>query len=240
MILSTAPDVWWSMDEASGTRVDSTGNGYDLVEFGGTAGSGVGRVGNALFFDGADLGANRYLKLAGSTFPDHAADFTWCGWVKSTSTTPSVLRTLLITTRRAEPGVGEWLTISVGHGLDANGSGVWSFGVSHHDGLVGVAHATLNYGGFSPTEWTFWAVTYKHSTQRMELYLNGGLRAFTTSPFAIAPALDWSGGVTPTYDNVAESAYFDEYARYPAVLTLADIQWLYNSGNGQAYYQLVP
>ena len=74
----------WEMNEPSGTRFDSSGNGNDLADNGGT-GQASGKFGNAALFTGTE-----YLSRTDSEFDTMlTGEFTIAGWVYIESTSPS-------------------------------------------------------------------------------------------------------------------------------------------------------
>ncbi len=72
--------AYWSMDEASGTRVDSHTNGYDLTD-NNTVDSAAGLQGNAASFTSAN---SEYLSHADNAdFSAAGTDFSFFFWVKT-------------------------------------------------------------------------------------------------------------------------------------------------------------
>lgn len=80
--LTTGLTAFWTLDEASGTRVDSSGNGYDLSVGGSAVSSAAGKLNNAASFDGSTVNwlgrANPALALSGGAV-------TISAWVKLNS-----------------------------------------------------------------------------------------------------------------------------------------------------------
>lgn len=71
------PLAFWRLEEASGTRVDSSGNGFDFsTVVGSGATNGVGKIGNALYLDGASG-----LSQANATGLNPTGDFSFGGWI---------------------------------------------------------------------------------------------------------------------------------------------------------------
>jgi len=68
--------AWWSMDETSGTRVDSHGS-YDLADENGV-GYAAGVTGNAADFNPA---ASQWLKATSADLKILQGDFTIAGWI---------------------------------------------------------------------------------------------------------------------------------------------------------------
>ncbi|MHC4606969.1 MAG: S8 family serine peptidase, partial [Planctomycetota bacterium] len=73
----------WTLDESSGTRSDSSGNGNDLADHS-TVGSAAGKVGNAASFNGT----SEYLDIsdANQTGLDAAGALTLAAWISADST----------------------------------------------------------------------------------------------------------------------------------------------------------
>ena len=78
----------WSLDEASGTRFDSTSNGINLTPYtnGGAITNAAGKFGMA-----ANIPAHSYLSVTDSRL---AATKTMCGWFKLSATATSYQRLL--------------------------------------------------------------------------------------------------------------------------------------------------
>jgi hypothetical protein len=219
VILSTAPDVWWSMDETSGTRYDQAIGGHDLLvalDPQGTYGL-PGVVGNAL---GTTL-AGGFMRTSGA--PDHSTSWSWCGWVKV-----------------ADASLGNCTILDIYNAASENMVSVIS-SPSHFYVYLGFNfnRAVLTLP-ISDQSWHFWTVTFDSSINVLRLYWEGQL--VDTSTSGSVPSGVWTGGNSKMLmgGDDQNTHASDEVARFPAVLTLADIQWLYNSGNGQAYYELVP
>ena len=78
--VSTAPTAYWKLNEASGNRADSSGNGHTLTD-GNTVGSTTGKT-DTLAAD-FELDNNEYLTAADHADWDYGTgDFTMCAWVK--------------------------------------------------------------------------------------------------------------------------------------------------------------
>ena len=217
MILSTAPDVWWSLDEqGSGTRYDQAIGGHDLlVVLEPPPGVVAGVVGNGIYM-------NPGSSVATHGAPDHSTSWSWCGWVKV-----------------VDASLGNCTILGIYNAASAPMVSVLS-GPSHFYVYMGLNFRNVQTLPISDQSWHFWTATFDSSINVLRLYWDGQL--VDTSTSGSVPSGVWTGGNSKMLmggDNLNTHAS-DEVARYPAVLTLADIQWLYNSGNGQAYYQLVP
>lgn len=224
---ATSPDVWWSMGEASGNdRLDSA-NSYDLSETGGTVDSAAGKVG-----DGALYGAGPYLRRLSSALPNHSADFTWCGWTKMTGTVgdPYSFRGEMLFLFSENVSYPSMLRLGVtetyGWIVEQNPGG----GTGLAENFI---HPVMPVSG----DWYFWAITYNQTTGRIQFYLNGD-KVIDTVCANVFIASQWDyicavGSGAEDWDIVA-----DEYARFPAVLSAAEILWLYNGGAGRAFADL--
>ncbi len=208
-----APDVWWSMDEASGTRSDSAGGGFNLIEGGGLVGYDSGKVGSAALLATSDV------LLHDAAIPNHAADWSWCGWCKPSNTSAK----LLTLARTDDFG---WLYFRL------NGTG-WSF---RKDAALGGQEEL--FSNFVPSaQWYFWTLTYSHADKTLRLYVNAALVETKVFDDAIEGTSGSWGYASVGGDPYGEFLA-DEYARFPMVLGASEISWLYNSGAGRAFTEI--
>ena len=221
--VATAPDVWWSMNEGSASsRVDVVG-GYNLSPSGSVP-SVAGLVANASnvkFSDG-------YLERSAGAFVNHAASFTWSGWIKTISGTGGLGVCLVIINTSND---------RVSFGFGDNGLSVY-FGAELKISNV-VVDSIQSESACAFNVWNHWAFTYNHASQVVKLYINGILT--TTNVFSNQfPAFATNTALSITAFNSGEECVFDETARFPAVLTASEILYLYNNGLGRSYENTNP
>lgn len=204
--------AWWSMDETSGNRADSTGS-YDLTDVN-TVGSTTGLVGNAASFDSAN---SEYLSSA--TFPDCSdRDFSIIGWVRivDTSLTQRIFsnfggagsRSLYL---RNVGGALQVLissdgTASTSRGLGSSVDNTWHFVYFYHDSVNDEIGGSVDDGSVLSSAYS------------------GGCYG-SGSP--------WYVGGESTSQNLTGDV--DELVWYDQVLSAADVTYLYNGGAGRAY-----
>ena len=240
------PDIWWSMDETAplANRVDATGNGHSLIPQGSGVAFSAGKVGNAV----VTSGALSYLERNSPGIPSLDADFTFCGWAKSGGggmnsagplTGPDaslVPNTSLIKVQSTGGDVFEVLIYG------GNGDAMEAF--PDHGWYVNKTNSFEQLHFATPVivdQWYFWAVTYSRfgnmsgsPVPQVQLYRDGTLVAAKNFQSSL-------GNFATQRISIGElglSLTSDEVCRFPAVLTLAEIQWLYNSGNGRAFADL--
>lgn len=208
---------YWSLEEASGTRVDAHGSN-DLTD-NNTVGQGTGVVGNDAEFVKAN---SEYLSRAHASVSGLGGtnrDFSVSFWVK--------FNTLAATAGLVSKWNGTgWMFLALSGGTIRfycyNGTddvlptaaglttGVWYHVVGYHDATANVAGIVVNDG--TPTTGS---VT------------NGCVDA--SVEFAIGR---YVGGGSFLNGEIDEVAFFDQ------VLSGDEIEWLYNSGAGRSYADL--
>jgi len=72
--------AFWSLDETSGTRIDDSGNGYDLTD-NNSVGYEAGVIGNAALF----AAGGEYLSEGGGLDMEGVTEMSWVCWIKTTS-----------------------------------------------------------------------------------------------------------------------------------------------------------
>jgi hypothetical protein len=213
--------AYWRLDEASGTRADSSGNARSLT----ANGSPVSRTGK--LGDAADFvpGSSQYLSTGDATVRGtitDAAGWTIAGWLYSDD---NATRDIL----------GH---MSLGNkGLYARYFG--SFGVARElivQWYDDAASAVLASAGvsFTSAAWNFFAVQYNSSDDKLYLRSNGTTAAgvscagrtfttysthFTLGRFGGSAGAYWDGGL-------------DDIGLWSRTLSGAELDQLYNSGAG--------
>jgi len=219
--LRTNMEAWWSLEEASGTRVDAHGSN-DLTD-NNTVGQGAGKVGNCADFEKSN---NEYLSIADNASLSFGnEDFSICCWVKLESKASDMIM------------VGKWVVsgnqkaylIGYSSGLDR-----FVFQISS-DGSAETTQAANALGSPSTGTWYFIVVEHDSVNNTISIQVNNGTEN----------GKSYSGGC---FDNTAAfmlgafgtgSGHFDglidEVAVFRSTLSQNARDVLYNGGNGLAY-----
>ena len=225
-------EAWWSLDEESGTRVDSHG-ANDLAD-NATVLYAAGKVGNAADFE---LDTTEFLDIAdnASLSFDGNVTLTVGLWVyletsgaeaslmskydKGTTDREYELRYNFSTDRwefrvsdNGDTGANETGVDAASYGAVSNG--VWCFILGWHDPDTDLIYIQVNNGT---------ADSAAHSTG-----INTGASRF------ILGARDSTASEVAHLDGLIDEAFV-----YRRILTADQRTWLYNSGNGRAYNELL-
>lgn len=196
---------WWSLDEASGTRVDS--HGSNNLTDNNTVGSATGKISTAASF----VQANSEYLSGTASLP--GGSFSFAAWVQPTSGGVAFYPYFEIDASGDACDVfafqSKWQCRTQGNTILDSGvatsAGVWAFVVFGHDGST--AFISVNGGAKSTLS-------------------NGALTFAATENFNIGKQLN-AGNY---FDGLV-----DEAALWNRELTAAEITELYNSGNGIGY-----
>ena len=211
---------WWSLDETSGTRVDSHGSN-DLTD-NNTVTYVAGKQGNAAEFTKANL---EYLNVA-ATHGLHGGDrdFTCAGWAY------------------VRNGSGLQGICGTGSSTAGAASSDWWVGISSSKfifyGEVGTTHKPLTantFGAISADTFYFFVAEYNATTDTLGLSVNNG----TVDTLGSVTALNNTGNdfnVGLGFSNIAYlNGGADEIAFWSRLLTADEKTELYNSGSGIGY-----
>jgi hypothetical protein len=210
--------AYWSLDEASGTRVDATGRGNDLTPVG-TPGSAAGTVGSAV-----DLSSGNSLSRAsGADVSPGNVDFTLAFWVRFD----------------AIPGAADVLGKWAGGGqLEYD---VYLPGPFNHlqficstTGSDFPAVAAATFGLLSATTWYFVVAWHDAAANTLNIQVNNG--AVDSAPHA-GGVFQGSTALLLGGSNFGApmDGRLDEVALWHRVLTSDERTALYNGGAGLAY-----
>lgn len=223
-------EAWWKLDEATGTRVDAHGNN-DLSE-NNSVDNVAGVVGNAALFVDDN---SEYLNVSdNASLSTGDIDFTVGAWVWLNS----------------KPGnmtiLGKWTAQNNDREyrvLYVSATDRFGFAVSW-DGTSAQREDADILGIPSTGEWYFILAWHDSVGNTLNIQVNDGAvdsAAFSSgghddvSDFRIGAAADGGGAATTFFDG-----RIDESPLYKRVLTSAERTWLYNSGNGRTYGDLLP
>jgi hypothetical protein len=214
---------YWSMDETSGNRVDSVGD-LDLAPIN-SPGYTAGKVGNA-----CDMEADSTQYLDAGTTLDLRGTFSLVLWFKEESVASAYAHTIF-TTGGSSGGGGLVLAIQTNHVVMAvlhkgdDTTNVWLDGFSADIG-----------------NWVLVAVTHNADSKALVLYIGSGgscgvadsdTYAFTSTTPVVNVQIG-NGTGWETWDGL-----IDEVGLWSRILTADEITWLYNSGSGRSYTEIV-
>lgn len=234
--LKTDLVAWWSMDETSGTRVDSHDNAYTLGDFN-TVGSDTGKVGDkaALFDDAQDEWLRR--NVAAETWQMGTGDLTIAFWGKFTAFDTGAIQTIVATGANASSGTEEGYCVYVkadGSGLkiqlNAEGSSLISLDLTFDGG-------TLNTG-----QWYFFVIEFDRDGS-MSVEVDGVIETDTQdisskSAEDVVTVQNLEFGRAASTLTLKLNGQEDEVAMWNRVLTSGEKTWLYNSNSGRAYSEI--
>jgi len=215
--------AFWELNESSGTRADSAGSN-DLTDVN-TVTSAVGKQGNAAEFV---IGNDEYLSIDDNADLGYSGDFSVAGWFY-----------------RGSSGNPDYL---MGKGSDVFAENEWLMRTVFESTGIQLRAVVFNTAGSSTivkvnqdltaNTWYFFTLTFTAATNAITLSINAGTRATGSRsgvarkahPFRIGKfggnAQRWGGRV-------------DEVGFWKRPLTTADEAWLYNSGTGRTYAEIV-
>lgn len=211
--------AYWTMNEATGNRKDSTGNGFTMVPTGTPGGAaGFGNVGTAttfIFNDGDELDATSPVVASGV--------FTIAGWFKFSSS----FQTREFMAPLFRQYIAGFIKVEVQRiALDFDDSENVVIGATYDGGPD-----TLGTTSLVPNVWYF--VVYNHDGTNGNLYLNG-----SSSPeisFAVVP--DYEATVCGFCNGVYDGSLVG-WGAWSKILTPTGMRNLYGLGNGVNFAML--
>jgi concanavalin A-like lectin/glucanase superfamily protein len=226
MALTTDLQAFWELEEASGTRDDAHSTN-DLAD-NNTVTSGTGKVGTAASFASAN---SEFLSIADNApLSGGNVDFTICAWVKMASKTG--YQAFVAKTGGSEnaeyelgydqpadrfafqaTGDANWANKSsaIDAVLGSPSTGTWYFLIGYHDAATDVVGVRINNGSATTA-----ALTIGVSN--------------TNASFRIG---SWDGNFS-FVDGLVDQVGF-----WRRLLTSDEQTWLYNSGSGRSYADIV-
>lgn len=232
MSLLTGLVAYWSMDEASGTRADSTANGYDLSD-NNTVASASGKINNAADFT---PGNSEWLNVADNNDFDFSTTFSLQAWINI----DNLAIDLGIVTKWDYQTQGSW-----GYQTDqGNNDEIMMFVADALDD-AGDNRGRTTDANLSADTWYHTIWLYDGSlaaANRLKCYINNSQKTLNiegTIPTSLQNSTadvrvgTWGGTLSGRYFD----GLIDEVGLWNRVLTTDEISSLYNSGNGLAYSQ---
>lgn len=214
--------AWYDMDEASGTRYDSTTNNLDLTDVN-TVGTMAGKYGNAAYA----IKANNE-KLTNTSFTNiNAGSWTIASWVYQHEVTAWGPFFFL---GQGTTGILMPSYVSATQLYIAMADSGGTITINRPAGLF----LTID-------QWDFFTIHYDASTRKISMSVNAGTlytsAAALTGTQYTANAL----GINVNQNgHVDFTSGWDAFGVWGRVLTDDERTWLYNAGAGRQYSDLVP
>lgn len=246
----------WRLTEGAGDAVDSTGNGYDLTEMGGTS-SYAGVQGGAREFEGNDASNNDYFKIdptipAGEDNPFSIGTHgnTIFGWFKwedlGTNGTGSDERNEDIkviaaksTTYDASGDDDEWVLGAVAETYPGANNPAIMFAM-HWEGFGVNSHVIKDTSTSFLTDgaWHFVAAGYDPVLDKSWMSVDGGTKTYSNStlnqplegdtPFTLGAHSKTTGTYTEKNTYTAFSGQLDEWGLHEGVMSDDQLDYMYN------------
>ena len=210
--------AWWSLDETSGTRVDSHTGGIDLTD-NNTVGFATGKVSNAAELIRVN---NEYLSTTDDALNLATVDFSFLFWAQFGS------------------GSAEFALEQI------NGSGFGGYRCRRQNSTskleFGLFDSTANFESvFSDTTiavntWVHVALTHNASTKTLTIVMDDGTPKSNT--YALTPSDPTTSEpftLSSQFQTVQMTGLMDEVAPYNKVVAAQVITDHYNSGSGIGY-----
>lgn len=213
--------AYWNLNEISGTRYDSSGNGRDLEEFNSVS-STTGKIGDCAYFDGVNGGGSTQSRLGSTSFGvDPNSDFSMSVWMKP----------------RSFSGYQHIIGAPFQNGfyIGANGP---------NDGEIDSGY-NLTFNLYNGSVWgisapstaldTWHHYVFIREGDTLKLYADNvyiGSADITGESFYGASVFSVGGG---EYDEYYFNGDIDELGLWTRALTVSEISLLYNSSAGRTY-----
>lgn len=217
--------AWWGLEEASGDRVDSHDNSFDLIAIF-NPGNDTGKQGNAVDLDGLNQTLYHVDDPALSMGGD--IDFAIGLWIKP----HSIATNSPIISKWDEGGDQEWMIRQIDSRI--------RFYVRNAAGTTTYYVDADSFGDLSNNTWYFILAFYDESTNLMWISVNDVYNGTTgpstgvrddTNRLYFGREVD---GGPPNYNGLIDEVFIYRN-RIP---TTAEATWLYNSGSGRAYSEI--
>ncbi len=217
---------YWNLTEASGTRVDSSGNGNDLADVNTVTGTTGPGSHNASFFVAANREILTHANAASINCNNTA--FTVAIWVKFTS----FVDFMGVAAHGLSGGLLAWEM----H-LNTTAAPQLTFEV-YSDGTNGGGPQETTFGNISTGVWYLWIATVTVGGL-IGVSVNGGAENTEqrTTPFNTTSTFGVGFRQNLDSSNSFDGALFG-FGLWKRVLTAGERTFLYNSGNGRTYAEL--
>lgn len=220
--LRTSAVAYWKLDETSGTRVDSTGNGNDLNQVNQDA-SAAGKVSNAVSLT---MESSYIRRSSDTSFAFGDVNYAFAFWIYFNSL-PTALSGNESIFEQNDPGV----------------SAEYYFYISDFDpGIVlvfegvGFSLDSSTFGDISASTWYFVVAEYDTTLDKVRMYINDGA-AMVDDIFSpsVATGNRFLLGKGESISTEMDGR-IDEFLVINRLTTAAERTYLYNGGNGRTLY----
>lgn len=222
--------AYWNLDEATGDRIDSTGNGNTLASTNGV-GSTVGKNGDAAKFISA---ADQYLSIDDNTTINLAGrDWSMSLWVKFDALTNDEPNDYVGICSKGD-GTNDGWGMSLFYRPSLNRIELKISDGSLGTGVSGYSLRADNFGGISTGTWYHLIVTFTESNRAVTLSVNGTENTGTSTYEVYDPAGagNFSLGRAFAITRYSMSGAIDGVGIWTKVLSSDEKTALYNSGAG--------
>lgn len=211
-------DAYWSLDEVSGTRADSTANGNDLTD-NNTVGQGAALVssGNSADFE---LNNSEYLSIASnSTIQSGAIDYSFSFWFKPESIT---------TTHVLFEKFNEYVC-----GMNATGGGFFQARRSGGSVELNIAIPAATF--VAGTKYHV-VITHEVATKTGIVYVDGvSVATDTYANTLVTSTSQLHIGTRSISTALFYDGLIDEFGYTKSLLSPSDVTAIYNGGSGRVY-----
>jgi hypothetical protein len=211
---------YYTLNESSGTRADSTGRGNDLAETSSSVSSVAGKIGNAAHFVNGD---QKWLARASNTDLQITGSASFSFWLRADVSAYYVV-------------FGKW---NFGGGnmeylMECNLGNI-TFYVRNADDS-GYSSVALSSNPISGNTWYYLAAYHDAVHNEIGIAANGGSFSASSSAGARTSNAIFDLGSNTAAPFATLSGDVDEFGKWNRLLTLTEIAYLYNSGAGRGLY----
>jgi hypothetical protein len=223
--LTTSLTSFWELGEASGTRSDSHGTNH--LTDNNTVTQAAGKVGSAAQLTRA---SSEYLSIAdNASLSVGDISFTWAGWVYLDAAATNDWNYII-----GKEGASSSVTDYGLRYITADSTNRFQFFIGGSDYSIISAN---NFGAASTATWYFIVAWHDTGDDTINIQVNNGTAnstARTAAPVDGTSALHVGG-----WGSVGPGRYWngriDQLGFWKRTLTTAEKTWLYNSGSGRTY-----
>jgi hypothetical protein len=227
--LTTSLTSFWELGEASGTRSDSHGTNH--LTDNNTVTQAVGKVGSAAQLTRA---SSEYLSIAdNASLSVGDISFTWAGWVYLDAAATDDWNYIV-----GKEGASSSVTDYGLRYTTADSTNRFQFFIGGSDYSIISAN---NFGAASTATWYFIVAWHDTGDDTINIQVNNGTANSTAR--TAAPADGTSALHVGGWGSVGPGRYWngriDQLGFWKRTLTAAEKTWLYNSGSGRTYTEVL-
>ena len=215
---------FWSLEESTGTRLDSHGSNH-MSEVG-TLGSVAGKVGTSASFAN---GSSNYLSITSNSSLSGGGGGSWtfCGWIyrlSGSAATPTILS-------KISGDHIEFIFYASGTQL--------AFEVYSGANYLGGSNIQTDSDISILNTWDFFVIWYDASNNTINIELNGNGSVYSDSHLGgvYAGSDNFEIGRMGSYGQIFDG-YIDQVGFWHRALSSGERTQLYNSGNGLSYAEI--